>query len=80
MKEDVLHIQIGSVVEKAVRSQGISISSFARQLGCDRTNVYKIFKKEFLDIPQMRRIEGILGIDLWHYYLEYFGSSHSDEA
>ncbi len=39
-------IHIGSLIEQELRRQDRSVTWFAAVLRCDRTNVYKVFKKK----------------------------------
>jgi hypothetical protein len=39
-------IHIGSLIEQELRRQDRSVTWFAAELRCDRTNVYKVFKKK----------------------------------
>lgn len=41
---------------------------FARQLGCSRTNVYKIFGKENIDTGLLLRISRIMGYNFFQHY------------
>lgn len=42
-----------------------TVEWFARQLNCDRRNVYRIFQKENMDIHQLADISKILGHDFF---------------
>ena len=42
-------IHIGSLIEQELRRQDRSVTWFAAELRCDRTNVYKGFKKKSID-------------------------------
>ena len=51
-------------------------SWFARELYCDRTNVYKLFRKESIDTLLLFRISTVLSHDFFKYYTDEF----SDET
>lgn len=53
-------IHIGKLIEKTLHEQGRSVTWFAIQLCCTRSNVYKIFRKENIDIHLLWRISCIL--------------------
>ena len=53
-------VHIGSLIEQELRRQERSVSWFARKLYCDRTNVYKIFKKQSIDTQLLEQISIIL--------------------
>lgn len=61
-------IHIGELIEKELHRQERSVTWFANKLCCDRTNVYKIFKKQSIDTELLLRISGILNCDFFKYY------------
>ena len=61
-------LHIGKIVEKKLREQGRSPSWLARQLHCDRTNIYKIFKRESIDTNLLQRISAALDYDFFHLF------------
>ena len=61
-------IHIGSIIKKRFDEQGLSVSGFAKQLCCDRTNVYSIFKRESIDTALLVKISLILKHDFFKYY------------
>ena len=42
-------VHIGKQIEEELRRQERSVTWFAKQLCCERTNVYSIFKRESID-------------------------------
>lgn len=65
-------IHIGHIIEQELRRQRRSISWFAKELYCDRTNVYKIFHKASIDTLLLYRISTILSHNFFQYYTEAF--------
>lgn len=63
-------IHIGSIIKKRFDEQGFSVSWFAKQLCCDRTNIYSIFKRESIDTTLLAKISTILRHDFFKYYSE----------
>jgi hypothetical protein len=61
-------VHIGSLIEQELRRQERSVSWFTRKLYCDRTNVYKIFKKQSIDTQLLEQIS----IILQHNFFEDF--------
>lgn len=53
-------VTIGQLIEKEVRKRQISITEFAELIGCERNNVYNIFKRNTIDIIQLKRISKVL--------------------
>lgn len=64
-------IHIGRLIEAAIRSQGLSASWVAAQLRCDRTNVYDIILREYIDTQLLLRISLLLDVDFFKYYSDY---------
>lgn len=56
-------IHAGQLIERTLHEQGRTVTWFATQLCCTRPNVYKIFRKENIDIHLLWRISCILGHD-----------------
>ena len=61
-------IHIGSIIKKRFEDQGVSASWLAKQLCCNRTNVYSIFKRESIDTALLEKISVILNHDFFQYY------------
>ena len=61
-------IHIGSIIKEKFDEQGLSVSWFAKQLYCDRTNVYSIFKRESIDTALLIKISLILKYDFFKHY------------
>lgn len=71
-----LMVHIGQLIEQELRRQRRSVSWFAKELYCDRTNVYKLFRKESIDTLLLFRISTVLSHDFFKYYTDEF----SDET
>ncbi len=61
-------IHIGSIIKDKFDEMGLSVSWFSKQLCCDRTNVYSIFKRESIDTALLVKISSILNHDFFKYY------------
>ncbi len=61
-------IHIGGLIKAELYRQGRSIGWFARNLYCDRTNVYDIFKRQSLDTALLLRISSLLQKDFFQAY------------
>lgn len=61
-------IHIGSIIKEKFDEQSLSVSWFAKQLCCDRTNVYSIFKRESIDTALLVKISAIMNHDFFKYY------------
>ena len=65
-----LMVHIGHLIEQELRRQRRSVSWFAKELYCDRTNVYKLFHKESIDTMLLYRISVVLSHDFFQYYTD----------
>lgn len=73
-------IHIGHIIENELHKQGHSVTWFAHRLFCDRTNIYKIFRKQSLDTELLLRISTILRHDFFrHYSTEYYSNQEKEE-
>jgi len=61
-------VHIGHLIEEELRRQRRTVSWLAMELYCDRTNVYKIFRKESIDTLLLYRISVVLSHDFFKYY------------
>ncbi len=57
-KQDNIHI--GQLIKDVFDKSGLSVAEFARRIHCDRTNVYKIFKRETIDVDLLVKISKVL--------------------
>jgi len=53
-------MHIGHRIRDIARRQGRTSVWLARELGCDRTNIYRIYDKQSLDSSVLLRISRIL--------------------
>lgn len=53
-------LHMGHLIAATLHQQGRTVTWFATQLCCTRTNVYKIFSKENVDVSLLWRISCIL--------------------
>lgn len=72
----VFMVHIGQLIEQELRRQRRSVSWFAKELYCDRTNVYKLFRKESIDTLLLYRISCVLSHDFFKYYTDDFVSDN----
>ena len=61
---------IGSLIKEELARQERTVSWFARKLSCDRSNVYKLFRRSTIDTELLLRISQILGRDFFQNYSE----------
>ena len=56
---------IGLLIKAKLRERKQSVVWLAGQLGCSRTNVYKIFGKKSIDTDELMKISRILNFDFF---------------
>lgn len=61
-------IYIGALIEAELRRQERTTVWFARKLGCNRTNAYKIFKRKSIDTELLTRISIVLQYNFFEIY------------
>jgi hypothetical protein len=61
-------ISIGRLIEKELRNQERTVTWLARQINCERSNVYKIFERDSIDTEQLMRISNALGKNFFAIY------------
>jgi hypothetical protein len=54
------NLHIGQLVKAVFDKSGMSVAQFARQINCERTNVYTIFRRRTIDVELLVRISYIL--------------------
>ena len=61
-------IHIGKLIRDKLKEDGHSVSWFARKMSCDRTNIYKIFRKQHIDNELLMRISFTLNYNFFSKY------------
>ncbi|MCM1347946.1 MAG: XRE family transcriptional regulator [Firmicutes bacterium] len=64
----IREISIGAMIEAELHRQERTTVWFARKLGCNRTNAYKIFKRQSIDTELLLKISQILQYDFFSVY------------
>lgn len=59
-------LHIGHMVKSVFDKSGLSVAEFARRIHCERTNVYKIFNRQSIDVETLVKISKALE----HNFLE----------
>ncbi|MCL2328924.1 MAG: XRE family transcriptional regulator [Bacteroidetes bacterium] len=65
-------IHIGKIIQSKMNEQGRRASWLARQLPCDRSNVYRIFKCPSIDTALLVKISEILNYNFFSHYTSLF--------
>jgi transcriptional regulator with XRE-family HTH domain len=61
-------IDIGETIRKVAQAQGWTTIDLAKAIGCERTNLYDIYKRESVDINLLMRISEVMNHDFLQYY------------
>ena len=69
--EDKFHI--GHRIKSVFKEKGMSVSEFARQIHCERTNVYTIFNRPSIDIDLLARISRVLEHNFFEDVMKEYG-------
>ena len=70
-----LTLHIGQLIKEELERQERTVSWFARKLYCDRSNIYKLFKRSTIDTELLLRISVILNHDFFGDYMERIKNS-----
>ena len=65
-----MSIHIGKEIEKRTRERGMTVVGLSRELGCHRTNIYRIFDSPTVDSGVLSRLCVILEFDFFKLYSE----------
>lgn len=72
-------MHIGNRIKEVMKERRVSVVAFSRQLGCSRTNTYKLFEHYSIDTMQLLRISRILNHDFFaEYQLELHAGHHAE--
>mgnify|MGYP002624690368 CR=1 FL=1 len=63
-----MSIHIGKEIEKRTRERGMTVVGLSRELGCHRTNIYRIFDSPTVDSGVLSRLCVILEFDFFKVY------------
>lgn len=59
------NIHIGATIKRELKSQGRSVTWFANAICCDRSNAYRILKKDSIDLELLIKISKLLNNDFF---------------
>ena len=68
--DNSMSIHIGKEIEKKARERGMTVVGLSRELGCHRTNIYRIFDSPSIDSGNLFRLSSILHYDFFKLYSE----------
>lgn len=56
---------IGDLINEEVRRHGMPVTKFAKEINCQRNNVYDIFNRSNMDIDLLKRISKVLDVNFF---------------
>lgn len=62
-------IFIGKLIKDELKTQQKSVVWLSQGLGCNRTNIYKIFNRHSIDAELLLRISRVLGRNFFEPYV-----------
>lgn len=65
-----MSIHIGYEIEKKMRERQMTVVGLSHELGCHRTNLYRIFNAPSIDSGILARLSIILEFDFFKLYSE----------
>lgn len=63
-----MSIFIGEEIKKVVKERKVTIAWLSRELGCHRTNIYRIFDSASVDTDTLLRLSIILNFNFFKFY------------
>lgn len=71
MEEEKFHL--GHRIKSVFEQRQMTISEFARQIHCERTNVYTIFNRSAIDTDLLARISKVLEYNFFSDVMDEYG-------
>ena len=53
-------VHIGQLIKSELKRQGRTVSWLAEKIVCEKTNIYKMFRRKSIDLEQLMRISEAL--------------------
>ena len=63
------------MVKSVFDKSGLSVAEFARRIHCERTNVYKIFNRQSIDVETLVKISEALQYNFLSDVMKHYGLS-----
>lgn len=68
LNEMATEVHIGKLIKQQMDEQGRRAVWLAKQLNCDRSNIYKIYRCKTIDANRLLKISQILQYDFFQHY------------
>lgn len=53
-------VHIGEMIQKELNRQGRTVNWLAKAIYCEKSNVYKMFRRKSLDLEQLMKVSTVL--------------------
>ena len=57
---EMKNIHVGNMIQTELKKQGRSVNWLAEQIYCEKSNVYKMFKRKSIDLEQLMLVSTVL--------------------
>lgn len=54
-------VHVGKMVHSELKKQGRTVTWLAEQIYCEKSNIYKLFRRKSIDLEQLMKISEVLG-------------------
>ena len=54
------YVHIGQMIQDELNRQGRTVNWLAKEIYCEKSNVYKMFKRKSIDMAQLMKISEVL--------------------
>ena len=56
-------LHIGNLIQQEMENQGRTVAWLAKSIYCEKSNIYKLFRRETISLDQLMRISEVMGHD-----------------
>ena len=70
------NLVIGERIKQELKKQGKTSVWLAKQLGCHRTNIYKVYGRPTIDTGMLFHISQLLNFDFFKLYTDVLNGNH----
>lgn len=74
------NIHIGQLIRAQLKADERNVSWLAREIGCTRNHLYKVFRKPSLDAELLLRISLAMNFNFFKYYTAEFLEGMKDRT
>jgi len=73
------NFEIGTLILQKLKENGQAVSWLAKKIRSDRSNLYRILKRNHLDTQMLWDISRVLNFDFFAYFSEHFRQTKMQE-